>query len=152
MLNTISLYQSKYKGSNEIERNTAYNGNYILNVLAGKEIKLSRKNTLAFDTKITFAGGKRYTPINIDQSRIEKREVRYTEQTFAKQFDPYARLDFKVTYRRSGKKITQEWFIDIQNITNRKNIFLQGYDISKGKITTQYQLGLFPNFNYRVNF
>ncbi len=152
MLNTISLYQSKYKGSNEIERNTAYNGNYILNVLAGKEIKLDKKNTLAFDTKITFAGGKRYTPINIDQSRLEKREVRYTELTFAKQFDPYARLDFKVTYRRSGKKITQEWFIDIQNITNRKNIFLQGYDISTGKITTQYQLGLFPNFNYRVNF
>ncbi len=152
MLNTVSLYQSKYKGSNDIERNTAYNGNYILNILAGKEIRLSQKNVLAFDTKITLAGGKRYTPINIDQSRLEKREVRFNEQTYDKQFDPYARLDFKVTYRRSGKKITQEWFIDIQNITNRKNIFLQGYDVSKGKITTQYQLGLFPNFNYRVNF
>jgi len=73
-------------------------------------------------------------------------------ETFDKQFDPYFRLDFKVTYRRSGKRISQEWFIDIQNITNRKNIFTQSYNIEKGTIVTQYQLGLFPNFNYRVNF
>ncbi len=152
LLNSISLYQSKYKGSNGIECNTAYNGNYIANLLAGKEIKLSQKNVVAFDTKITFAGGKRYTPININQSKLEHKEIKITEQTYQKQFDPYARLDFKITYRRSGKKMTQEWFLDIQNITNRKNIFIQGYDVAKGKITTQYQLGLFPNFNYRVNF
>ncbi|MES2616310.1 MAG: TonB-dependent receptor [Bacteroidota bacterium] len=152
MLNTLSLYDSKYKGSNGIERSTAYNSHYILNVLAGKEMSFGKKSVLAFDTKVTLAGGKRYTPIDLNRSQLEKRRVSIDAETFEKQFDPYFRLDFKVTYRRSGKRITQEWFVDIQNITNRKNIFIQGYDVTRGKITTQYQLGLFPNFNYRINF
>ncbi len=152
MLNTLSLYQSKYKGSNGIEKNTAFNGNYILNVLAGKEVVFNRKNTLAFDTKISFAGGRRYTPINIGLSKFYKQQVNIEAETFDKQFDPYFRLDFKLSYRRSGKKISHEWFIDIQNITNRKNIFLQGFNSQTGEVNKQYQLGLFPNFNYRVNF
>lgn len=152
MLNTLSLYQSKYTGSNGIERSTAFNGNYILNVLGGREVKLDRKNTLAFDTKVSIAGGRRYTPINVELSRLYKRQVNIESETFERQFDPYFRLDFKITYRRNGKKITQEWFVDIQNITNRKNVFVQAFNSQTGDINTQYQLGLFPNFNYRINF
>jgi len=152
MLNTLSLYQSKYSGSNGIEKSTAFNGNFILNTLAGKEIVLSKKSTLAFDTKISIAGGRRYTPINLELSQITKKQVNIESETFAKQFDPYFRLDFKLSYRRSGKRITQEWFVDIQNITNRKNIFIQAFNAQTGEINKQYQLGLFPNFNYRVNF
>jgi len=146
------LYQSKYSGSNGIEKSTAFNGNFILNTLAGKEIVLSKKSTLAFDTKISIAGGRRYTPINLELSQITKKQVNIESETFAKQFDPYFRLDFKLSYRRSGKRITQEWFVDIQNITNRKNIFIQAFNAQTGEINKQYQLGLFPNFNYRVNF
>ncbi|MEZ4805670.1 MAG: hypothetical protein R2852_09365 [Bacteroidia bacterium] len=152
MLNSLSLYESKYKGSNNIEKNTAFNGRFIFNSLAGKELKLNKKGILAFDTKVSLAGGRRYTPINIQASILNQKEIVYEDQTFDKQFDTYFRLDFKITYRRSGKKITQEWFLDIQNITNRKNIFIQGFDVQKGDVVTQYQLGFFPNFNYRINF
>ena len=40
---TSSLYSSKYKGSDGIERNTAFNGNYVFNALAGKEFKIKAK-------------------------------------------------------------------------------------------------------------
>jgi hypothetical protein len=152
MLNTLSVYQSKYTGSNGIEKNTAFNGNFILNVLAGKEVVFSKKSTLAFDTKVSVAGGRRYTPIHIELSKLLHKQVNIESETYDKQFDPYFRLDFKISYRRSGKKISQEWFVDIQNITNRKNIFVQGFNAQTGEINRQYQLGLFPNFNYRVNF
>lgn len=152
MLNTISLYQSKYKGSNGELKNTAFNGNYVGNVLAGKEIKLNSRNTLSFDTKIAVAGGRRFTPIDLNRSITENKQVLYLEQSFDKSFKPYFRIDFKVTYKLSGKKMTQEWFIDIQNISNRQNIFLESYDPLRKTIVTQYQLGLFPNFNYRINF
>lgn len=151
-LNSLSLYESKYTGSNTIEKNTAFNGRFIFNTLFGKEIKINTKNTIAFDSKISLAGGRRYTPIDLEASRLIQKQVVYVDQSFDKQFDTYFRIDFKVTYRRSGKKINQEWFIDIQNISNRKNVFIQGYDALKGDIVTQYQLGFFPNFNYRVNF
>lgn len=152
MLNALSLYESKYKGSNGIEKNTAFNGKYIYNMLMGKEIKLNEKNTIAFDTKISIAGGRRYTPIDLYASILNNRQIVFEDQTFDKQFATYFRLDFKATYRRSGKKITQEWFIDIQNITNRRNVFIQAFDPLRKDIVTQYQLGIFPNFNYRINF
>ncbi len=152
MLNTVSLYESKYTGSNNIEKNTAFNGRYIYNMLAGKEIKIDAKNTLSFDTKVAIAGGRRYTPIDLANSQLRNKQVVFSEQSFDKQFNTYFRMDFKVTYRRSGKKITQEWFLDIQNITNQQNVFVQSYDVLKKSVVTQYQLGLFPNFNYRINF
>ncbi|MCC6817576.1 MAG: TonB-dependent receptor [Bacteroidia bacterium] len=152
MLNALSLYESKYKGSNKIEKNTAFNGKFIYNLLCGKEIKINTKHTIAFDTKVSVAGGRRYTPIDLASSQLFNKQVVFEDRTNDEQFNTYFRLDFKATYRRSGRKITQEWFIDIQNITNQKNVFLQGYDVLKKDITTQYQLGLFPNFNYRINF
>ena len=152
MLNTLSLYESKYTGSNNIEKNTAFNGRFIYNMLAGKEVKIDAKNTIAFDAKVAIAGGRRYTPIDLANSQLRNRQVVFSEQSFDKQFNTYFRLDFKLTYRRSGKKITQEWFLDIQNITNQQNVFIQAYDVLKKSVVTQYQLGLFPNFNYRINF
>jgi hypothetical protein len=121
-------------------------------MLAGKELKIGAKNTIAFDTKVAIAGGRRFTPIDLANSQLNNKQIVFSEQSFDKQFNTYFRLDFKVTYRRSGKKITQEWFLDIQNITNQQNVFIQSYDILKKSVVTQYQLGLFPNFNYRINF
>lgn len=152
LLNTLSLYDSKYSGSNKIEKNTAFNGRFIYNMLAGKELKIGAKNTIAFDTKVAIAGGRRFTPIDLANSQLNNKQIVFSEQSFDKQFNTYFRLDFKVTYRRSGKKITQEWFLDIQNITNQQNVFIQSYDVLKKSVVTQYQLGLFPNFNYRINF
>lgn len=41
---TGSLYDSKYRGSDGVWRNTVFNGNYVANVLGGYELNLKRKN------------------------------------------------------------------------------------------------------------
>lgn len=41
---TASLYDSKYRGSDGVWRNTVFNGNYVVNVLGGYELNLKRKN------------------------------------------------------------------------------------------------------------
>ena len=148
---TVSLFDSKYKGSDGIERNTAFNGNYVMNGLFGKEFKLGEKYRLSFDLKGTLAGGRRYTPIDLEASRIQNRTVR-TKDTFGSQYDPYFRLDTKITLRRSGKKVHQEWALDIQNITNQQNIFTQSFDGGSKTIKNTYQLGLFPLMQYRILF
>jgi len=50
---TSSLYNSNYKGSDGIERNTACNGRYVINFLAGKEWKvgLGKRNNISSDIK-----------------------------------------------------------------------------------------------------
>jgi CarboxypepD_reg-like domain/TonB-dependent Receptor Plug Domain len=151
-LATVSVFDSKYNGSNEIEHNTAFNGNYTLNLLAGKEFKVSKKMVLSFDTKITTAGGKRFTPIDFEASKKTQNVVLFTDRAYEGSYKDYFRADFKITLRRNGKNIMQEWFVDLQNVSNAQNIFEQTYKPATDKITTTNQLGFFPNINYRIQF
>jgi hypothetical protein len=151
-LATVSIFDSKYKGSNGIEHNTAFNGKYTVNLLAGKEFSLNKKWTLAFDTKITTAGGKRYTPIDYETSKKTQKIALFEDHAYENTFKDYFRADFKITVRQNSKKIMQEWFLDLQNISNTKNIFDQSYDVKTDKTSTVYQLGFFPNINYRIQF
>lgn len=149
---TTSIFDSKYQGSDKVWRNTAFNGNYTLNALIGKEFKLGKKNSLSLDIKFVNAGGKRYTPYDVEQTIQQGEEVYKNEETYKLQYDDYLRFDTRFAFRREGKKMTQEWAVDIQNISNRKNVFTQGIDVETGEISTTYQLGLFPVAQYRILF
>ncbi|NOQ74075.1 MAG: TonB-dependent receptor plug domain-containing protein [Crocinitomix sp.] len=149
---TTSLFDSKYTGSNNIERNTAFNGNYIFNLLAGKEFNLKRNLTLSFDLKTTYAGGRRYTPIDLVSSQMANTEILFEDQLFEAQHQNYFRFDFKTTLKHNGKRVNQEFSADLQNLTNQQNIFQQGYNANTGTIGTVYQRGFFPNVQYRINF
>lgn len=158
-LSTVSLYQSQYQGSDEVWRNTAFNGNYVANLLGGKEFVLGKKKpnsdkrkTITFDGKVTYAGGQRYTPIDLQQSIVENETVYNEEDAYGAQFDPYFRTDIRIGYKVSGKKVTQELALDIQNITNNQNPFGVQYDPSTQEVETTYQLGLFPMVLYRITF
>ena len=67
---TSSIYSSKYVASDGIERNTAFNGRYVYNILGGKEWKVGsdKRNRWSFDIKFTNAGGRAYTPIDLNAS------------------------------------------------------------------------------------
>jgi hypothetical protein len=149
---TTSLFESKYRGSDGVLRNTAFNGNYVLNLLAGKEFKVREKHVLSFDCKGTYAGGKRYTPIDLEQSIIRGQEVRDYSRAFSSQYPEYLRLDVKAGYRYNSKKVTHEFSIDIQNVTSHLNVFQQGYDPGSKSIRTDYQLRFFVVPQYRVLF
>jgi hypothetical protein len=151
-LATVSVFQSKYKGSDNIERNTAFNSNYVFNALAGKEFNINQKWTFTMDGKFTTSGGKPYTPIDLNKSRLYQSEIRDNTLAFSQRHQEYFRFDFKIGFRNNGKKVSQEFFLDVQNITNQKNIFIQGYKASTGNIANSYQRGLFPVFLYKLYF
>lgn len=152
VLGTLSLFDSRYKGSNGVWHHTAFNGQYVLNGLAGREWQIKDRHAIAVDVKGTFAGGRRYTPILEAASQIAHRAVYDDEQAFALRTSPYLRLDLKLTYRMHAKAFMQEFFVDFQNITNHQNVFTRFYDSRSGRVRTQYQLGFWPNFNYRIQF
>jgi hypothetical protein len=142
---TASVFDSKYKGSDGVERNTAFNTKYAGNVLAGKEFTLGNKGTtLAFNIKSTMIGGRYLTPLDIELSRLAGTGVYNQNYAFSNRQKEYFRTDFKVTYKKDYKKSTLETGVDIQNISNTKNIFQQGYNAINNTISTQYQTGLLP--------
>ena len=151
-LTTASLYDSRYKGSDEKWRHTVFNGNVIANALAGKEWKVGQQNAISLDFKVTYAGGQRYTPIDLAASQAEGHAVYLNNERYSRQNPDYFRTDVKVSFRKNGRRITQEWFLDVQNITNRQNLFNKQYDRDSGTEKNFYQLGLFSNFQYRIQF
>ncbi len=151
-LSTFSLFDSKYRGSDGILRNTLYNGHYVFNALGGKEFSLGKSMTLALDARFTYAGGRRYTPVLLEASQAVGREIRDEAKAFSEQYPDYLKVDFKISFRKNAKRITQEWAVDLTNLTNRKNIFRQTYNERSGRIETTYQRGFFPNLLYRILF
>jgi len=156
-LATASIFESKYKGSDGVERNTAFNGRYVFNVLGGKEFNLTKKpnkkpQLLTIDMKYNQAGGQRYTPINVEKSEQKNETVYIEERSYEKQLEDYIHLDLRIGFKMISKRLTQEWAIDMQNLTNRKNPLAMSYNQETQKIEKQYQTGFFPMMLYRVTF
>jgi hypothetical protein len=149
---TASLFDSKYKGSDLVLRNTAFNGNLVLNLLAGKEFKFGQKHVISIDARGSYAGGKRYTPIDLAASIAANSEVRDRNYAFNYQYPNYFRVDIKPGYKFSAKKITHEFSIDFQNVTRNLNVFQQTYDIAQKTIKTDYQLRFLVIPQYRLLF
>ncbi len=149
---TGSIYNSKYKAYDVIWRNTAWNGNFMSSLLTGKEFRLGKKSSFGLDIALNYAGGRRYTPIDINQSITNNEVVYDTTHAFENKLPDYFRTDLKLTYKRNGKKLNHEWSIDLRNVLNRQNIFSQNYNIANNRIDTSYQQGFLPVVQYRILF
>ena len=152
---TSSVYSSKYKGSDGVERNTAFNGKYVFNLLGGKEWKVGseKRNRISTDLKYTYAGGRAYTPIDLTSSNSTGREQLSTD-AYSSSYLNYFRLDLKIGYTLNSakRKLSHSFSLDLQNVTNHKNVFSQNYDDRSRSVNTTYQLGFFPNIIYKLQF
>ncbi len=152
---TSSIYSSKYVGSDGIERNSAFNGKYVFNILAGKEWKVGaqKRNKFSADIKFTNAGGRAYTPIDLTASNATGREQLSTD-AYSSYYDNYYRLDVKVGFvlNSSKRKLSQSFSLDLQNVTDHDNVFSMSFDNRRQSLSTTYQLGFFPNVIYKLQF
>ncbi|MCH2223528.1 MAG: hypothetical protein MK066_02070, partial [Crocinitomicaceae bacterium] len=152
-----TLYDSKYKGSDGVLRNTSYNGSYIANILAGKEFKLNSKQSISLGFKTTFAGGKRYGYVDVDATN-QYNELIYKDSLFNElQFADYFRLDIKINWKYNAKRITHEIGLDLVNITNRVNLLGLAFapdlfNPTSEPIVAREQLGFLPIFYYKIDF
>jgi Carboxypeptidase regulatory-like domain/TonB-dependent Receptor Plug Domain len=149
---TTSFINSKYKGSDGVERNTAYNTGYIFNALAGKELKLNNKSSLIINGKVSLIGGRYLTPLNLVASAAKGESVYDDSKAFSLKQDDYFRADIKLSYKREFRSSTMEFSLDLENITNHKNIFNQTYDVRTNRMVNNYQQGFFPVPTFRWTF
>jgi len=150
-----SLYDSKYRAANGNWYNTLYNGNYSFTVTGGKEIITGAKfqnRVLGLNIKLTYAGGLRETPFDTIASIARDYAVYQTNLAYSMKMPDYFRTDIGISLKRNRKKSNITWAIDVQNITNTKNIFLQYFDVPTRTIRTSYQAGILPILSYKVDF
>lgn len=153
---TTSVFDASYEGSDGIRRNSAFNNGYVVNLLTGKEFKIGKdkRNAFTFDLKMTTAGGRYYTPVDLEASILAQDEVLQEDLAFSERNDPYFRLDVKfgVQLNSKSRKFSQQFFIDLQNVTNNENIFVKRYNRLTNQVNDVYQSGFFPDLLYRVQF
>ena len=154
---TGSLYDSKYKGSDGVLRNTSYNGRYTVNLLAGKEFKINSKQSISLGIKTTYAGGKRYGYVDTAASNLLKELVFIDSALYERQFRDYFRFDLKVNWVYNARNMTHEIGLDLVNLFNTKNLLGLAYapnlaDPGAEPIAEKTQLGFLPLFYYKVDF
>ena len=147
------MYQSKYTAADGIERDTRFNGNYISNLVAGKEFVFADgRKILGVNFKTVYAGGYRTTPIDVEQSQALGYTVYEDKEAFSLQNPTYMRADMRVSMTRNKKHTTRTLSLDIQNLTGRQNVSDSYYDVTKNQVITTHQTGLIPVLNYIVEF
>lgn len=149
---TTSLFKSYFTPSDGIERQTAFSGNYVVNLLGGKEFKFNEKNTLSLDIKMNAAGGKRYIPIDLNASSLAGFAVYDYSHAYENRYPGYFRIDGKIGYILNGKHVTQQWSVEFLNFTNHKNVFTQDYNKATNAIVTNYQTGFLVVPSYKISF
>ena len=144
---TTSLYQSKYRGYDGVLRNSRFNGNFAINLLAGYEFKLFKNTLMSLNLKAAFMGNKRYTPSYSDNGF----DIEYDySQINSKQLPHYFRADFNINIKTSYKKVALEYFFELDNLTNTKNVWTQYYNANQQKYKFTYQQKLTPMGGLRI--
>jgi hypothetical protein len=153
---TGSLFESTYKGSDGVKRDTDFNGNFALNLLGGTEYSVKNK-TFTLGGKLTWAGGRRYSPVDIDATQKANDVVVIDNLRNTLQFRNYFRADAKLGFKLNSKKLTHEIALDLVNVFNIKNMLSITYVANRdtpelGYLRQEYQLGFLPLFYYKVDF
>ncbi|MCW5907246.1 MAG: TonB-dependent receptor [Chitinophagales bacterium] len=151
---TTSLFNSKYKAADGAWRNTAYNVNYVLNALGGKEFVVGKKknNIIGINTKLIWRGGQRYTPVDLEKSIAANETVYDNTNAYNKKLPDYFRMDFGLSFRRNKKKYSWVFSFDAQNIINRQNVARYVYSPDKQAVVVKRNIGIVPVLSWKVMF
>ncbi|MDN5202505.1 TonB-dependent receptor [Fulvivirgaceae bacterium BMA10] len=151
---TGSLFQSKYKALDKVERNTRFNGNYLTNFLFGKELYLggSKNKVISLNTKISWTGARRYTTVDLEASNALGRVVYDEANAFSERGDDVFKWDISCSYSWNKKGTRQEINLAVQNLTGNEAVVDQYYNSSSNKTETSKQLPMFPTIMYTLEF
>lgn len=151
---TASLYESKYVGGDNIERNTRYNGNFVINLLFGKEwtLGVSKNKIFGVNTRFKAMGGQRMTPLDWELSN-ELGEVRYDHtRPFEDQKPDIYQLDLTLSYRINKKNHSSIWSLQVLNVLGREEFYGYAYSYETNEIKEESHMIIVPNLSYKIEF
>jgi hypothetical protein len=152
---TGSVFDSKYKGSDGVLRNTTFNGRFAMNGLVAREFTLKKGSALNIGGKVTWAGGRRRGILDVVESDKIQEPVFEDATMNSEQVPNYFRADLKLAYRWNRPKVLHEFSIDLVNVTNQRNLLYFTYvpnHPSGDYLQETYQLGFLPIFYYKLEF
>ena len=151
---TASVFNSEYKGGDNVWRSTRFNRNYVANFLIGKEWHMGRndQNVLSLNTRFSFQGGNHYSPVDEIASH-QANEIVYDETSaFSKQAQSTFNLHFTASYKVNKQHSSREFALKILNATAQPDFYGYQYNLTSNKIEKDLVSVLIPNLSYKIEF
>lgn len=151
---TTSIFSSHYRDADGVWRNTAFNRNFLTNLLFGKEWVLGKQkqNIFGINLRLTYQGGERYTPVN-ELASIQQQQVIYDEnRAFEKQLNPALISSVTINYKINKKKVSHEFAIKVINATAYKEFSGYIYNYKTQSVEVLRESILIPNISYKIDF
>jgi hypothetical protein len=152
---SASLFESEYKAMDGVWRDTRFNIGHSVTFTGGKEwnVGASEKNrTLGVNIRLIYTGGQRRTPIDIDRSIAEGREIEVESLAYTLQMRDYFRTDLRIALKRNRAKSTSTLSLDLQNATNHNNAGGYYFDLKTQSIKEWKMVPLIPIISYKIEF
>ncbi|HZH70527.1 MAG TPA: TonB-dependent receptor, partial [Flavobacteriaceae bacterium] len=153
-MTTASLFNSEYSGSNGIWNPTRYNRNYLFNFLIGKEWQAGKNNQNIFgvNTRLSYQGGDRYTPINETESVQTQSVVFDQSKPFSKQFPAAFTGHITINYKVNKEKSTHEFAFKLLNATMYEEFTSFEYNLKQHRVDEVRDAIFIPNISYKIQF
>jgi hypothetical protein len=151
---TASLFDSKFKGDDGIERNTRFNTQYVFNLLYGKEWTVGKQNNkiIGVNAKANFFGGKRATPVNNIESDLAQDVVYHYSQLYEDKEPDKFHFSATINYRINKKRHSSIWSLQMVNLLMAKENYGLYYNYKTGQVERFEFAVLVPNISYKIEF
>lgn len=150
-----SWSRSRYTDASGREHPTAFDSGLSAMLTSGQEWTLKKSAVLQISSKNLYNGGQRLTPLLAGQtvSRFSPEPLLDEARAFSEKVAPYFRSDLRVAYRKNNPKNAWSLALDIQNVTNRRNIdpLNRTYDPDLNQWVFREQSGLTPVLSFQID-
>jgi len=151
---TASVFNSEYKGGDDVWRSTRFNKNYVFNFLVGKEWQVgeSKQNLFSLNTRLSYQGGNHYSPVNASASDLAKEVVYDETNAYKKQAQSALNVHFTASYKINKKSSSRELALKILNVTDEPDFNGYKYNRVSNKIEKDLTSVIIPNLSYKIEF
>ncbi|MDP6908370.1 MAG: TonB-dependent receptor [Flavobacteriales bacterium] len=146
-----SVFRSTYTPLDGKTYAGAYDSRFAVSVMAAYEVQF-KNSALEIGFRIGYAGGFRYTPIDLAASTEAREAITIDSLAFTETYKNYFRPDLRIAYRQNKPKYSWTISLDLGNIVDYKNILRQYYDKGTNKLEFKYQMGFIPVIAFQVDF
>ncbi len=151
---TASLYDSKYTSLDGVERRGKYSGNYLANVLVGKEFYLGKEKNkiLNVSAKVSYNGGNRYHPVDLQSSINQNQTVFYDNLPYGSKGEDVLVVNFGANFQINKEKTAHIIKLEVLNATGHQARLYEYYNDRTQSIDYGRQLNMIPNLMYQLQF
>jgi hypothetical protein len=149
---TASVYDSKYKGGDGIERNTKYNQNFVFNALAGKEWQTKKNNTFGVNAKFTILGGRRESPVDEAESSQNEYVIYDYSRIYENQLPTSYYIDLSLNYTINRPECSHSLIFQAKNLLMQEESLGHAYNYITNSIETYGLTLIYPYLSYKIQF